>query len=300
MAVRPTTHATSVRHANPLRPAAIPRINLVLMDVQPIALAVLLAELVNLLRLLPDPEAAEEALLEVHQDQAQVEAHQHHQLLLTVTAILVRADIQPLQADAPMDIQRQVKHVLVEQKAAPAINVNLPRLTVTAILARADIQPLQADAPMDIQQQVKHVLVGQQAEPAINVNLPRLTVIATLVRQDINQVLAVPDIPKQERHPRYAPVAQKAELVINVKSQVLLPDQGPKSVLWMEVLAQIIPVIHYQDVKELIIAKDIIRLGWDAVQNVMADNNQKQNNKEKLLRKQKLFCLIEVVIQNTL
>ena len=271
-AVHLIIHAINVHHANPLRPVAIPRINLVLMDVQPIALAARLAELVNLLRLLPDPEAAEEPLPEVHQDQAQEE-------VLTVTAILVRADIQPLQADAPMDIQRQVKHVLVGQQAAPAINVNLHRLTVTAILVRADIQPLQADAPMDIQQQVKHVLVGQQAAPAINVNLPRLTVIATLVRQDINQVLAVPDIPKQERHPRYAPVAQKAELVINAKSQVLLPDQGPKSVLWMEVLAQIIPVIHYQDVKELITAKDIIRLGWDAVQNVMADNSQKQNNR---------------------
>ena len=140
--------ATSVLPANPLRPVAIPRINLVLMDVRLTVLAALLAKLAN-----------------------HPAVHQHRQRLRTATAILVRADIRPLQADAPMDIQRQVKHVLVGQQAAPAINVNLLRLTVIATLVRADIRPLQADAPMDIQRQVKHVLVGQKAAPAINVNL---------------------------------------------------------------------------------------------------------------------------------
>ena len=107
------TPATSVHHVNLNRPATTQLMSVALTDVQLIVLAAHLAKLANRLLLV---------------DQEIVEAHQHHQLLLTVTAILVRADIQPLQADAPMDIQRQVKHVLVGQQAAPAINVNLPRL----------------------------------------------------------------------------------------------------------------------------------------------------------------------------
>ena len=139
------TPAISVLHANPLRPAHTLLTKLVVMDVRLTVLAALLAKLAN-----------------------HPAVHQHRQRLRTATATLVRADIQPLQADAPMDIQRQVKHVLVERKAAPAINVILLRLTVIATLVRADIQPLQEDAPMDIQRQVKHVLVGQKAAPAIN------------------------------------------------------------------------------------------------------------------------------------
>ena len=189
MDVHLTTHATSVHHVNLNRPATTQLMSVALTDVQLIVLAAHLAKLAN--RLL------------------------HHQLLLTVIAILVRADIQPLQADAPMDIQRQVKHVLVGQKAAPAINVILLLLTVTAILVRADIQPLQADAPMDIQRQVKHVLVGQKAAPAINVNLHRLTVTAILVRADIQplQADAPMDIQQQVKH---VLVGQKAAPAINV------------------------------------------------------------------------------------
>ena len=96
------TPATNVHHVNLNRPATTQLTKLVVMDVRLTVLAALLAKLAN-----------------------HPAVHQHRQRLRTATATLVRADIQPLQEDAPMDIQRQVKHVLVGQKAAPAINAIL-------------------------------------------------------------------------------------------------------------------------------------------------------------------------------